>query len=162
MYVATVVGLIVYGDTGDPFWYRAAMWTNIAGVVMAAVAAIPGFVDFVTVARQSPRARSTGIRHAAFNVLALALFVVSAVILVRNVGRGANLDVAAPLVLGILGVLSTMIAGWLGWTLVQTHHIGIIPGADVGERAALGETGERREPRMPEGYVEPYSTTLRH
>jgi uncharacterized membrane protein len=162
MYVSTVVGLLVYSGTGDPFWYRAAMWTNIAGVVMAGIAAIPGFVDLVTVARQSPRARSTGIRHAAFNVLALALFIISAVILSRNVGRGGELDVAAPLVLGILGVLSTTVAGWLGWTLVQTHHIGVLPGADIGERAAGAEAGERREPRRPEGYAEPLGTTLPH
>ena len=34
---------------------------------------------------------------------------------------------AAPLVLSIIGLASTMVAGALGWTLVQTHHVGIRP-----------------------------------
>lgn len=131
-YTATVVALLVHVGTGDPFWYRVAMWTNVSGVVMAAVAAIPGAIDLFTLPRLS-RARVTGLRHAGFNVLALVLFAISAVILWRNVHGVPDdagvfrLDDTAPLVLGIVGLLSTITAGMLGWTLVQTHHVGIRP-----------------------------------
>src|SRR5690606_17945720 len=70
LYVTTLVTLLVHIATGEPFWYRAAMWANIAAVVMAVVAAIPGFIDLLGLPRRS-RARSTGIRHAGFNVLSL-------------------------------------------------------------------------------------------
>lgn len=127
LYVSTVVALFVHIGTADPFWYRAAMWANIAGVVMAAVAAVPGLIDLVSLPKKS-RARVTGIRHAVFNVLALTLFVISAVLLYRSWTSGVGaLDVTAPLVLSLLGVLSTMTAGWLGWNLVQTHHVGVHP-----------------------------------
>jgi uncharacterized membrane protein len=129
LYVSTVVALFVHLGTHDPFWYRVAMWANIAGVVMAALAAIPGLIDLVSLPKKS-RARVTGIRHAAFNVLSLTLFAVSAVLLYRSWSSGAGpyrLDVTAPLVLSLLGVLSTVTAGWLGWTLVQTHHVGVHP-----------------------------------
>jgi len=132
LYTSTVVALIVHAVTGDPFWYRAAMWTNIAGVVMAVVAAIPGAIDLFSLPNRT-RARTTGLRHAGFNVLALVLFAISGVILYRNLygNPGMNgafkLDDAAPLALTIVGLASTVIAGTLGWTLVQTHHVGVKP-----------------------------------
>lgn len=169
MYVATVVTLFVHVGTDDAFWYRVAMWTNFAGIVTAAVAAIPGLIDLLGLPRGS-RARATGIRHAVFNVLALTLFTISAVMLYRNAGgtqdvaSGAyTFDVTAPLALSILGVLSTLAAGWLGWTLVQTHHVGIKPseyGSDVEPETDVDDLD--REPRMPPTYAETYRTTIRH
>lgn len=129
LYVATVVALFVFVGTQDPFWYRAGFWTCLGGVVMAALAAIPGTVDLFTLPAHS-KARMTGYRHAAFNVLSLVLFVIADVIMGRNWYSTidfARLDVGAPLVLGIIGILSTLAAGWLGWTLVQTHHVGVKP-----------------------------------
>jgi uncharacterized membrane protein len=170
LYVATVVTLLVHVATNDAFWYRVALWSNIGGVVMAAIAAIPGLIDLISLPRGS-RARATGIRHAAFNVLALVLFAISAVLLYRNAGTNAavapgpyELDVTAPLALSILGVLSTLAAGWLGWTLVQTHHVGIKPsqfGRDVVDDDHIDEY-ERDHPAMPATYVETYRTTIRH
>lgn len=170
LYVATLVTLIVHVATNDAFWYRVAMWSNIAGVAMAAVAAIPGLIDLLSLPRGS-RARATGFRHAAFNVLSLVLFAISAVLLYRNAGMDLSvapgpyqLDVTAPLVLSVLGVLSTLAAGWLGWTLVQTHHVGIKPsqfGNDVVDDDQL-DAFERDHPAMPASYVETYRTTIRH
>jgi uncharacterized membrane protein len=169
LYVATVATLLAFVGTRDLFWYRVAMYTNIAAVVMAAIAAIPGVIDLVSLPRHS-RARGTGIRHAAFNVLSLTLFVISAIVLYRKAGGFAltnlrtTVDVTAPLALSILGVLSTLAAGWLGWTLVQTHHVGVL-----GSRTATaGATGidvdelDREQPQMPPSYQETYRTTIRH
>jgi uncharacterized membrane protein len=170
LYVATVVTLLVHVATNDAFWYRVAMWSNIGGVVMAAIAAVPGLIDLISLPRRS-RARATGVRHAAFNVLALVLFTISAVMLYRNAGSNLGvtpgpyeLDVAAPLALSILGVLSTLAAGWLGWTLVQTHHVGIKPsqfGNDIVDDEVLDGL-ERNPPVMPPTYQETYRTTIRH
>jgi uncharacterized membrane protein len=160
LYVTTVVTLLVHTATGDAFWYRAALWSNIAGVAMATIAAIPGLIDLLSLPSRS-RARATGFRHAAFNVLSLTLFAISAVMLYRNAGStlvptSGPFDASAPLALSILGVVSTIAAGWLGWTLVQVHHVGIGP-----ERSDL-DFEERGEPRMPESYQETYRTTIRH
>ncbi|HTR51978.1 MAG TPA: DUF2231 domain-containing protein [Kofleriaceae bacterium] len=125
MYVATLVALVVYAGTYDPFWYRAAFWTNLAGVVMAAVAAIPGLVDLTSLPRDT-RARVTGVRHASFNVLSLLLFVLSDILIGRGLTRG-TFALAAPFVLAVLGCAATVCAGWLGWTMVQTHHVGVRP-----------------------------------
>lgn len=158
LYVATVVTLLAFVGTGDAFWYRVATWSNIGGVVMAAVAAVPGLIDLLGLPRHS-RARVTGVKHAAFNVLALSLFAVSAVLLYRGA------DVTAPLALSILGALSTLAAGWLGWTLVQTHHVGIKPaqfGRDVEPDYHVDDVDRDSQPRMPASYVETYRTTIHH
>lgn len=125
LYVATAVALIVYGGTHDVFWYRAAFWTNLSGVVMAGVAALPGLVDLVTLPSHT-RARRTGYIHAGLNVAALALFVISVCLLGAGYSSG-SLGWIAPLVLAWCGVAVTVGAGWFGWTLVQTHHVGVKP-----------------------------------
>ncbi len=135
LYTLTVVSLLVYVGTHDYFWYRAATYANIGGVVMAAVAAVPGLIDFLSIPNRT-RARETGLKHAGFNSLALVLFAISAIILGHNWfdrvmrdGRYA-LDTAAPLVLSLVGLVSTVAAGWLGWRMVQTHHVGVKPAHD--------------------------------
>ena len=109
--------------------------------------------------------------HAAFNVLALGLFAISAALLYRagaasDIASGPFLfNVAAPLVLSICGMLSTVAAGWLGWTMVQTHHVGVAPTPFVSANSPdieELEDFEPREPAMPVTYQERYRTTIRH
>lgn len=174
LYIATVAALFVHLGTNDVFWYRAALYCNIGGVVFAAVAAIPGLIDLLGLPAQS-RARTTGIRHAAFNVLALTLFAISAVLLYRNAGHNVvpatgyyALDVTAPLVLTITGVASTAVAGALGWTLVQTHHVGIKPtrfdrvGVAPEDLDDLDEIPDQPEPIPANPYGRPLDTSFRH
>lgn len=125
LYVCTAVALIVFGGTSDPFWFRLAFWTNLAGIVMAAAAAIPGAVDLFTLPGHT-RARATGYKHAALNVAALVLFVISCILLGER-WRAGTLSYAAPLVLSLCGVAITIGAGWFGWMMVQTHHVGVKP-----------------------------------
>jgi uncharacterized membrane protein len=130
-YVGTVASLFAYIGTRDLFWYRLAFVVNVVALIMAAIAVIPGVIDLFSTPQRS-EARQTGYKHAGLNVLTLVLFLISAIVLGRNwgdpnVAGGVRLpDVAAPLVLGIIGVFSLLGAGWFGWTLVQTHHVGVV------------------------------------
>jgi uncharacterized membrane protein len=128
LYVATVVSLFVFVGNRDVFWYNVALNANVAGVIMAAVAAVPGLIDLVALPRDMKAAKATGIRHAGFNVIALVLFSASALILYRDTGA---LEVTAPVILGILGLVATTIAGWLGYSMVQVHHVGVRTVADL-------------------------------
>jgi uncharacterized membrane protein len=121
-----VVALLCHVATNDMFWYRAALYANLGGVVMAAIAALPGLIDLLGLPAYST-ARETGLRHAAFNVLALLLFATSGALIYANYRNGLVLANAEPLVLSLCGLGSTAVAGWLGWTLVQTHHVGVKP-----------------------------------
>lgn len=122
-YTATLVCYIVYNSNGDPFWFKVGVVANIAGVAMAALAAIPGFIDWLFIPKDS-RAKKTGLFHMICNVLALVCFGVAAWLQCPKWNDSSpTLQLAIPL--AAIGFILTMAAGFLGWTLVQKHHVGV-------------------------------------
>ncbi|HEU5330900.1 MAG: DUF2231 domain-containing protein [Thermomicrobiales bacterium] len=136
-YTATLVAYLIYQFGGQPqFWFRVAIAANIAGVVMAVLAALPGFIDWAMGIPGDTEAKQVGLRHMLLNVVALVLFIVLAVL---NTGKwdATTPGALAGIVLALVGVLLTIAAGAHGWTLIQTHHVGVEPGT----------TPEQSEPR---------------
>jgi uncharacterized membrane protein len=131
-YTATVVTLLVYVGTREAFWFRFAMVASLAGIATAVIAAIPGAIDLLVLPRGS-RARKAGLQHAGFNLLATGLFAVTALVLYqtwihRTMVNGEYIfDATIPLALAVVAWVAMVIAGSLGWTLVQTHHVGVKP-----------------------------------
>jgi uncharacterized membrane protein len=126
-FVGTVGALLAFLGTGDAFYYRVAMIVNIVAVVAALVATIPGAIDLFHLPRGT-QARATGVKHGAGAVLATGLFAVSAALLWRNWhDRPDLLSATVPLAISLVGLLVLVIVGMLGWTLVQTHHVGVKP-----------------------------------
>jgi uncharacterized membrane protein len=122
-YTATVVCYITYNSNQDPFWFKVAVVANIAGVIMAAVAAIPGFIDWLYIPSDSP-AKKTGLFHMICNVIALVCFAIPAFIECKQFDNSTpDLGIAIPLT--VIGFIITLAAGFLGWTLVQKHHVGV-------------------------------------
>jgi uncharacterized membrane protein len=122
-YTATLVCYLVYNSNGDPFWFKVAVAANIAGAAMAALAAVPGFIDWVSIPADS-RAKKTGLFHMICNVLALVCYGVTALLQFPKWNEtNPSLGLAIPLT--GLGFVLTLAAGFLGWTLVQKHHVGI-------------------------------------
>jgi uncharacterized membrane protein len=162
LYTATVAALLAYVGTNDPFWYRAALASNVAGLIMAAFAIIPGSIDLFSLPKDSP-ARITGYKHAGFNVVTSVLFLINAFLLWHGWGERVLvegryfLDATVPLALSIVGVLTMVIAGVLGWKMVQTHHVGI---SDVADERALNRYDDQLEPWTPPRG--PKDTTGRH
>jgi uncharacterized membrane protein len=122
-YTATLVCYIVHSSNNNPFWFKVAVVANIAGVVMAALAAIPGFIDWLNIPADS-RAKKTGLFHLLSNVLALVCFGITALTEYKkwndiNPTQGLAIPITA------LGLVLTLAAGFLGWTLVQKHHVGV-------------------------------------
>ncbi|MDQ3336374.1 MAG: DUF2231 domain-containing protein [Myxococcota bacterium] len=132
LFTATVATLLAFIGTQDTFWYRAAMTAGAAGVSMALLAAIPGAIDLFSLPKDSP-ARATGMKHASFAVLTIGIFAASTGVMYRNWMAKTNvdgiwqLDATVPLAIGVAGMVTLVIVGILGWTMVQTHHLGIKP-----------------------------------
>lgn len=160
-YTTTLIGFAAYALTDNMFWWRVGLWSNVAGVVMAVVAAVPGIIDWAFGIPKHSMAKATGLKHMLLNLAALTLFLVN-LLVHRNmwmeegvvVGTGVSPGgeaavvvqsaVIAPdprmaLVLSAFGFLLTLFAGFLGWSLVQTHHVGV----------ELSEEQKRLEPRAP-------------
>ena len=156
-YTATVATLLAYVGTLEAFWYRVAMVANLAGIVTALIAVIPGAIDLRALPKGSP-ARATGRSHAGFNLASTALYAVTALLIYRGwsqremVDGEYRFDATIPLAMSVVAWVSMVIAGSLGWTLVQTHHVGIKPARVHADRPA-------REPELAElaaRYALPY------
>lgn len=131
-YTSTVAMLLAYVGTQEALWYRVAMIANIAGIITATIAMIPGAIDLLWLPATS-RARSVSLKHAGFHALATGLFAVTALLLslswhhrVLLAGKYV-IDATIPLAMSVVAWVSMMIAASLGWALVQTHHVGVKP-----------------------------------
>jgi uncharacterized membrane protein len=122
-YTATLVCYIAYSSNSNPFWFKVAVVANIAGAAMAALAAIPGLIDWLFIPADAS-AKKTGLFHMICNVLALLCFAVVAFMECKKWDdSNPSLGLAIPLT--AIGFILTLIAGFLGWALVQKHHVGV-------------------------------------
>jgi uncharacterized membrane protein len=123
--VGTLATDLAFWGTGDQFWARASMWLVGAGLVMGALAAVFGLIDFLTIARA--RAGSTGWVHFLGNLVAVILALVS---LLLRVGDPAAAVLPGGLVLSFIIVGILLVTGWMGGELAYRHKIGVIEEAE--------------------------------
>ena len=98
----------------------AAGLLNWAGVVMAVVAAIPGFIDLLYTVPPRSSAKKRAIQHGILNTTTLLLFTFTAFYRQR-----ADANPMVLLAFEIAGVTLMLVAGWMGGTLVHRNQIGI-------------------------------------
>jgi uncharacterized membrane protein len=151
-YVGALVSLIAFAATRDAFWFRVACYASTAGVVMGAVAAIPGLIDLLSIP-SGTKARATAYTHALLNVVTLLLFVIVAMITWRqwSAWPSVSLDARLPLILAVVGSGTLIAAGAFGWKLVQTHHVGVtdpMPLEETHTTTLTGVGGTMREPHV--------------
>src|SRR5262249_27737959 len=96
--------------TGDVFWSRAGFYAIFAGSVAAAMVALPGFIDWLALPRESTERRA-GMVHVALVGAAVTLSILSVVL---RLDGGAGTFMATPLVLVLIGVALMVASGWLG------------------------------------------------
>jgi uncharacterized membrane protein len=123
-YTAACVAYAAYALGAEPFWFRLAVYANIAGVITAAIAALPGFIDWAFGVPSGTPAKRTGLIHMSLHVVALLAFAINAFIQWPH-----RLDlvpvVGVSVILSAMGLVLTVVAGFLGWKLVQVHHVGV-------------------------------------
>lgn len=102
---------------------QTAYYLLIGGIIMAVVAAVPGFIDFLQTVPPRSSARKRAATHALLNLCMLALFLFALVIREGDEGE-PSLGVIA---LEVTGVGLMMVAGWMGGTLVHRNQIGVDP-----------------------------------
>jgi uncharacterized membrane protein len=118
--------ILAYFHWGGPAWASVAYFTLAGGIVTALIAAVPGFIDLLSITEK--KLRQIGIFHMIINLVVVALYVVN--LFLRRNGAGGP----SPIILSAIGVILLGISGWLGGELV--HHYGIT----VAERGREGGT----------------------
>ena len=99
-----------------------------AGIVGAVLAAIPGFIDWLTIT--DPVAKKTGLLHMVLNLTALLMFGVSLYLRMKNYGAAAvGRHLQVPFVVSVAGLIDLIVAASLGGKLVYKHRMGVDEGS---------------------------------
>lgn len=117
--VAALVADILFTRTGDDFWARAALCLIGAGILMALVAALAGFADFLGDRRI--RELSHAWQHMLANLLAVGLAAVNFVFRLDDPAAVPSTG----LLLSAAIVLILLFSGWRGGDLVYRHRVGV-------------------------------------
>ena len=101
-----------YGITGK--------YLHIAGIIGAVIAAVPGIIDFLYTVPPDSSAKKRGAKHGIINSVVLVIFVIALYLKFR-----ATLPAYIILLIEVIGVAMTGVAGWIGGTLVHRNQIGV-------------------------------------
>ena len=119
-FVGALVCDVISVNTPNPFWTTASLYLIGAGLVMAALAAILGLIDFFG----EPRIRqlTDAWLHAGANVIAVLIEAYNFYIRYYWGGPGT-----APngLLLSAAVVIILLFSGWKGWGMVYKHHVAV-------------------------------------
>jgi len=121
-YTSTLLLYIIFSLDNNLFWFKVGYIANLGGIIMAAIAAIPGLIDFLNIPSDS-NAKRVGFFHMIFNVLALLLYTIGFLFQKDNWDKPVNLGISIGL--SATGFILTCIAGYIGWSMVQKHHVGV-------------------------------------
>jgi uncharacterized membrane protein len=122
-FVGTLLTDIAYWQTANMQWANFSAWMLTVGLVVALLAVIAGFIDFLG-DRRIRDLRAVWI-HAIGNAIALVLAIVNAFIHSRDAYTSV---VPTGLILSALTVLILLVTGWMGWEMVYRHRVGVAEG----------------------------------
>src|SRR5258706_13954699 len=101
LFVVTLIADIAYRIGGPPVWDTVAFYALATGIVGALVAAVPGFLDYLSM--PSSRAREIATAHMGFNLTVGALQAVNLWLRTRSGTGGGGPFVLATLPVVLLG-----------------------------------------------------------
>ena len=120
-FTGALVTDLVYWRTADMMWETFSIWLITAGIITGVLAGIAGAIDFL--GNRGIRALSPGWPHALGNTLALILAFINAFVHSRD---GYTSVVPEGLILSALVVLILAFTGWMGWSMVYRHGVGVV------------------------------------
>ena len=120
----------ILAKTYSPEFLFTAYNLEIAALISAAIAAIPGIIDYIKTVPPNSTAKTRGTKHALTNVAVIIFFAAALVYRAKNEVPNINILIA----LEGAGWILLLVAGWMGGTLVYRNQIGVDPRyADAGK-----------------------------
>jgi uncharacterized membrane protein len=124
LWVFSLVADLIYLWRGNPVWRDyIAFYTLLGGIIGAAVAAVPGFIDWLSL--QDRNVVKIANWHARLNVIALLIFLASFYLRTTNGSALVNESYAIAIGLSIFGVILISISGYLGGEMVFKHGVAV-------------------------------------
>lgn len=121
-FAGTLLTDITYWRTADIMWSNFSAWLLTIGLIMGGLAALAGLIDFL--GSRSVRAQAPAWPHMLGNILVLGLSLLNAFIHSRDAWTSV---VPTGLILSAVVVLIMLVTGWLGWSMVYRHKVGVAP-----------------------------------
>jgi len=135
---------IIYVSTHNGHWADLSFWMIAAGIIGGLIAAVFGAIDWLGIP-QGTRAKFIGLIHGLSNLVVVILFIISWFMRWSNPAA----PVMTAMMLGWIGIVVALFAGWLGGELVYRLNVGVDLGANLDApnslsgRSALGGLGRR-------------------
>src|SRR4051812_17343263 len=133
MLVAFPIGLWVFSLVCDVFyhagshsqlWKEIAFYTMAGGIAGALLAAVPGFIDYLSLT--NPRAKQVATTHMVLNLVVVLIFIFNLGVRYNAAPSGDMFGVS----LTVVGIGLMSVSGWLGGSLVYVHHVAVAPEND--------------------------------
>ena len=120
LWTFSVIADVIYAlGWGGLNWKTVALYCIGGGIVAALIAAVPGFMDFLSISDAG--VWRVGVFHMAANLTAVVVYAISFAL------RWAGSVGFPPVAVSILGLIFLGVAGWLGGELVFVHNMGVTP-----------------------------------
>jgi uncharacterized membrane protein len=103
---------------GGDVWRQIAFYTMAGGIITALIAAVPGFIDLLSI--KEAKLKRIGIIHMIINLVVVGLYFIN--LLLR---RGGSAEEVTPIILSAIGVILFGISGWLGGELVHHYRVSV-------------------------------------
>jgi uncharacterized membrane protein len=111
---------LAYAWTAEMMWADFSAWLVSVGVVMGFLAAIFGLIDFL--GNRFIRAQRPAWPHAIGNIAVLVLATINMFVHTRDAWTSV---VPWGLTLSAVVVLILLFTGWMGWSMVYRHGVGV-------------------------------------
>lgn len=120
-FVGALITDIVYAVTAEMMWANFSAWLLVVGFIVGVLAAIAGLIDFLS--NRLIRAQSPAWFHMLGNLAVLVIAFFNVLIHTRDAYTSV---MPTGLILSIITVLILPVTGWLGWSLVYRHGVGVV------------------------------------
>lgn len=120
-FVGTLITDVAYYATANMIWADFSAWLVTVGVIMGVLAAIAGLIDFF--GNRLIRAQRPAWPHVLGNILVLVLATFNVFVHGRDAWTSV---VPTGLILSAIVVLILPVTGWLGWSMVYRHGVGVV------------------------------------
>jgi uncharacterized membrane protein len=136
LWIFSLVADVIYLWRGNLVWRDyVAFYTLLGGIIGAAAAAVPGFIDWLSI--KDREVKKLADWHARLNVIALLIFIADFYLRTTGGARWVGGSLTIPLLLSVLGIILITISGWLGGEMVYVHGVAVEPQRDAAQEERL-------------------------
>jgi uncharacterized membrane protein len=112
-----VCDLVFVLGSGASLWFTLGFYTMIGGLIGAVIAAVPGFIDMLSL---TGAPKKLALAHMGINLTVVVIFAI-------DIGMriGGSEVAGLPLALSVVGITLLAVSGWLGGHMVFVHRVAV-------------------------------------